>query len=147
MSTVSFCTTTVGSTIQNFTVCTPGFAMTCVVTVRFTLSEVFLRHCRFMVASLAPVAVLMLTSWGAASSIETAYCSPPCARTSLRGDRYARTFTDPLLNVVIVYSSRGLLPPGVWLDAVTGNGSAPESVRPMSGMRVHVTPLLLTARV
>ena len=76
-----------------------------------------------------------------------AYCSPPWASTSLRGDRYAQTFTDPLLNVVMVYSSRGLLPPGVWLDAVTGNGSTPESVRPMSGMRIQVTPLLLTARV
>ena len=72
MSTTSFWTTTVGSTIQNLRTCAPGALMTWVVDVRATLSEVIRSHCLFIVASLAPVAVVTLTICGEASSMEMA---------------------------------------------------------------------------
>src|SRR6266699_1964641 len=112
VSTTNFCTTTVGSTIQNLRTCTPGAAMTCVVEVRLTFSEVFLSHCRFIVVSLAPVAVVMFTIWGASPSTETAYFSPSVGRMLFLGDRYAQTVTWPVVNRLIEYSSRGLAPPG-----------------------------------
>ena len=42
-----------------------------------------------------------------------------------------------MVNKVMVYSSRGLAPPGVSLEAVTGTGVIPEPVRPMSGIRLQ----------
>jgi hypothetical protein len=86
----SFCTTTVGSTIQTLIVCRPGLRIRCVVTVRFMLSEVLRSHWRFMAVSSAPVALVMFTTCGRAPSIETAYLSPSGESIRLRGDRWAQ---------------------------------------------------------
>src|SRR4051812_30899031 len=134
----SFWTTTAGSIIQTFSTCGPGASTTCFVEVRFTLSEVVRSHWRFMVMSSAPVAFVMLTTWGSASSNEIAYLSPSPVSTLLRGERYAQTVTGPAVNSVVRYSSRGP-DPGARLAAVTGNGVIPAPVRPRSGIRRHDT--------
>src|SRR5215469_8183920 len=130
---------TVGETIQNLRVCTPGELMVWVVAMRATFSDVIRSHCRFIDASLAPVATVSLTICGASSSMETAYFSPSVGKTLARGDRYAQTVTWPVVNKVMVYSSRGLRPPGCTADAVTGAGVIPEPVLPMSGIRAQDT--------
>src|SRR6266496_6142842 len=140
------CAMTVGSIIQNFSVCTPGLSIRCVVTVRLTLSDVLRSHCRFIVASLEPVCDMMLTTCGVSPSTEMAYFKPSWARTSLRGDRFAHTFTGPAVESVIVYSRWGLFALGATGGAVIGAGSMPAPVRPMPGMRSHDTPFAPTAR-
>src|SRR5690242_2073364 len=106
---------TVGSTIQNLSVCTPGAPTRCVVTVTLALLDVLRSHCRFIVVSSAPVAFVTFTICGAASSIDIAYWRPAVGRTLLRGDRIALICTGPLDVSVIVYSRCGLFPPGVYV--------------------------------
>src|SRR2546429_9535859 len=99
--------------------------MVWLVQVTLTLSDVLRSQPRFIVVSLAPVAVVMFTSCGAASSTEMAYRRPSGDRAGLRGDRYAQTCAGPAVNSGVRYSSRGLSPPAGWLGPVTGNGPRP----------------------
>src|SRR6266496_1636290 len=125
VSTTMFCRTTVGSTSQNRMRCTPGRVIMCVVAVRLTLAE---------------VAVVTFTICGASLSTEIAYRRPTVGWVLLRGDRYAHTVTGPVVVSVVVYSSRGLLPPGlVTLGVVVGDTSTPAPVRPRSGSATHRT--------
>src|SRR5947207_414865 len=134
---------TVGSTIQNLSVCTPGAATTCVVTVTLALLDVLLSHCRFIVVSSAPVTLVTLTICGAAPSIDTAYLRPSVGRTLLRGDRMALTETVPLDVSVIVYSRCGLLPPGVYETVSGATAATPSPVLPMPGRPCQPGPTAL----
>src|SRR5688572_2113562 len=135
---------TVGSTIQNFSVCTPA-PISWVVHVIVVLSDVLRSHCRFMPPSSDPVTWVMFTICGAPSSIETAYLRPSVGSTLLRGCSIVDRVTGPGDVVVNVYSRRGLSPPGVWLAAFDGHGVMPLPVLAMSGSTCQPIPFAPTA--